>query len=66
MKLSIIIPCYNEAKDLKEKVEQVKHKLNTLNIETELILVNDGSKDNTQEVINSIDGVVHSGYDGKY
>lgn len=63
MKLSIIIPCYNEAKDLKEKVGQVKKKLNTLNIESELILVNDGSKDNTQEVINSIDGVVHSGYE---
>ena len=63
MKLSIIIPCYNEAQDLKAKTEIVKEKLASLNVETELILVNDGSKDNTQEVINSIDGVVHSGYE---
>lgn len=63
MKLSVVIPCYNEAKDIKEKAEIVKNKLSTLNIDTELILVNDGSKDNTQEVINSISGVVHSGYE---
>lgn len=62
MKLSVVIPCYNESKDIKEKAEIVKNKLATLNIDTELILVNDGSKDNTQEVINSIDGVIHSGY----
>ncbi len=63
MKLSVIIPCYNEAKDIKEKAEIVKNKLSSLSIHTELILVNDGSKDNTQEVINSIPGVVHSGYE---
>ena len=63
MKLSIVIPCYNEAKDIKEKAEIVKNKLSSLNIDTELILVNDGSKDNTQEVINSIPGVIHSGYE---
>lgn len=63
MKLSVIIPCYNEAEDLKEKAEIVKAKLASLNIDSELILVNDGSKDNTKEVINSIDGVVKAGYD---
>ena len=63
MKLSVIIPCYNEAEDLKEKAEIVKAKLASLNIESELILVNDGSKDNTKEVIESIDGVVKAGYD---
>ena len=63
MKLSVIIPCYNEAQDIKEKTEIVKEKLASLNIDTELILVNDGSKDNTKEVINSIEGVIHSGYD---
>lgn len=63
MKLSVIIPCYNEAKDLHNKVEIVKKKLASLSIETELILVNDGSKDNTKDVINLINGVVRSGYD---
>ena len=63
MKLSVVIPCYNEAKDIKEKAEIVKNKLSSLSIDTELILVNDGSKDNTQEVIYSIPGVIHSGYE---
>ena len=63
MRLSVVIPCYNEAEDLKEKAEIVKAKLATLDINTELILVNDGSKDNTKEVINSIDGIVKAGYD---
>jgi len=63
MKLSVVIPCYNEAKDIKEKAEIVKNKLSSLSIDTELILVNDGSKDKTQEVINSIPGVIHSGYE---
>ncbi|MBR0033731.1 MAG: glycosyltransferase [Bacilli bacterium] len=63
MKLSVIIPCYNEAKDISAKAKEVLNKLKTLNIDTELILVNDGSKDNTKEVINSIEGVIPSGYD---
>lgn len=63
MKLSVIIPCYNEAKDLHNKVEFVKSKLNSLPIETEIILVNDGSKDNTKDVINLMSGIVRSGYD---
>lgn len=63
MKLSVIIPCYNEAKDIKEKANEVLKKLHTLNIETELILVNDGSKDHTKQVIQEIDGVIPSGYD---
>lgn len=63
MKLSIIIPCYNEAKELENKVKIVQEKLAKLPIESELLLVNDGSKDNTQEVINSIPNVKHLGYE---
>lgn len=63
MKLSVIIPCYNEAKDIKEKANEVLKKLHTLSIETELILVNDGSKDHTKQVIQEIGGVIPSGYD---
>ncbi len=64
MKLSIIIPCYNESKDIKNKVQDfVIPFLKENNFDYELILVNDGSKDNTKEVITSIPGVIATGYD---
>ena len=63
MKLSIVIPCYNEAKDITSNVNKVKNYLNDKKIDHELILVNDGSKDNTKEVIEAIPGVVALSYD---
>ena len=63
MKLSIIIPCYNESKDIAKNVEIVKEYLNSKAIDYELLLVNDGSKDNTKEVIESISGVKALSYD---
>ncbi len=63
MKLSIIIPCYNEAKDITKNVEIVKEYLKEKAIDYELLLVNDGSKDNTKEVIESIPGVKALSYD---
>ena len=57
MKLSIVIPCYNEAKDIASNVEKVKSYLLDKKIDHELLLVNDGSKDNTKEVIESIPDV---------
>ena len=63
MKLSIVIPCYNEAKDIAQNVETVKNYLNSKGFDYELILVNDGSKDNTKEVIESIPGVVALSYE---
>ena len=57
MKLSIVIPCYNEAKDITENTNKVKEYLDSKKIDYELILVNDGSKDNTKEVIEAIPGI---------
>ena len=63
MKLSIIIPCYNESKDIADNVLTVKKYLGDKQIDYELILVNDGSKDNTKEVIESIPDVVPLSYE---
>ena len=63
MKLSIVIPCYNEAKDIAKNVELVKDYLIKNQIDYELLLVNDGSKDNTKEVIESIPDVKALSYD---
>ena len=46
--LSIVIPCYNEEKNLQNLVSQIKEiKQNNQNINLEFILVNDGSTDQT-------------------
>ena len=63
MKLSIVIPCYNEAKDISSNTKKVLDYLNDKKIDHELILVNDGSKDNTKEVIESIEGVKALSYE---
>ena len=63
MKFSVIIPCYNESQDIVKNAETIKEYLNTHQIDYELLLVNDGSKDNTKEVIESIPGVRALSYD---
>ena len=57
MKLSIVVPCYNEGKDIVKNIEKVKEYLKSKDINHELILVNDGSTDNTEDLIKSIEGV---------
>lgn len=54
MKLSIIIPAYNEAKTLQELVEKVLDVNFPFNIEKEIIIVNDGSKDNTSQIAHDL------------
>lgn len=63
MKLSIVVPCYNESKDIARNSEIIKNYLQSINQDYELILVNDGSKDNTKEVIEAIPGVKALSYE---
>lgn len=49
MKLSIIIPCYNEGKSVEYYFLETKIFIDEIRNECEFIFVNDGSKDNTFE-----------------
>lgn len=54
-KLSFIIPAYNEGKTLAELVEKVILLKLTQNIKKEILIVNDGSKDNTWDIIKNLE-----------
>lgn len=53
MILSIIIPCYNDYKYLPNIVKEISK----LTVEHELIIVNDGSNSETQNVLNSLQDI---------
>ena len=54
MKLSVVIPAYNEAESIDKTVSQIAEALQDEGIEHELFIVNDNSKDNTLEVLQSL------------
>lgn len=51
MKLSIVIPAYNEARTIHLILNKIKEVVLTGNVEKEIIIVNDCSKDNTEQAI---------------
>lgn len=53
-KLSCVIPAYNESAHLKSFVEQLFKTLSLLTQEIEIIIVNDGSNDDTEQVIKTL------------
>lgn len=48
-KLSVVVPCYNEGSHLQEFITALKAAVTPLTKHYEIILINDGSKDNTRE-----------------
>ncbi len=54
MYLSVIIPAYNEEKNIEKTVRSVFNYLKSKNIEHEVIVVTDGSTDRTAEIIRSL------------
>jgi len=54
MRLSIILPVYNEEGSLKELYQEIKEKLNKLKFKYEIIAVNDGSIDRSKEILEDI------------
>ncbi len=56
--LSIVIPAFNEEPNVAAAVERVSATLQTLGLEYEIIVVNDGSRDRTGEVAKGLIGRV--------
>jgi len=54
---SIIMPVYNEEKAVKSVLEELKAYLNEKKYQTEIIVVNDGSTDQTNKILKSIDNI---------
>ena len=52
MKLTIIIPCYNEKKDILSVLDSV---LESTNFKKEIIVVDDGSTDGSKEILCTLD-----------
>ena len=52
--LSVIIPCYNEEAVIQITYNRLKKVLNELDNESFIIFINDGSKDNTLNILKSI------------
>jgi dolichol-phosphate mannosyltransferase len=54
VKLSIVIPAYNEAESIGETIEELVSVLSEKQMNYEILVVNDNSKDNTLEVLESL------------
>jgi len=66
--LSFIVPAYNEEGGIADTLERLGRVLSDIDLETEIILVDDGSSDHTHEIASTVDGVrvlrhpINSGY----
>lgn len=56
MEISIVIPVYNEEKNILPLYESLKRALGGLNTSFEIVFVDDGSKDRSPEVLREIKG----------
>lgn len=54
MKLSVVIPAYNEQESITETLQSIYAKLHAANIPNEILVVNDNSKDGTLQVLEAL------------
>jgi dolichol-phosphate mannosyltransferase len=54
MKLSIVIPAYNEEESITETIDQIEEAFSQVSIDHEILVVNDNSKDNTAKVLEDL------------
>jgi len=55
MKLSIVIPAYNEEESIVETIDTLEEALSKISIDHEVLIVNDNSKDNTKGVLTELE-----------
>jgi dolichol-phosphate mannosyltransferase len=60
MKLSVVIPAYNEAESLPETINTIYAELVMEQIEHEILVINDGSRDNTLKVLERLSTKIHT------
>lgn len=53
-KLAVIVPCYNEEAVIAISYRRTREVLSSLPIATEIIYINDGSRDNTRQLLDNI------------
>jgi len=52
--ISVVVPVYNEGEAVKEVINELQKQIKRVDIEYEIIVVDDGSNDNTKEVLKSL------------
>ena len=57
MKLTVIIPCYNEERYLARCLNSIKP-----NPEVEVLIIDDGSEDKSYDIAQEFEGLVKHGY----
>ena len=67
MKLSIIVPAYNEESTIEELISKVRAASLPEGISREIVIVNDGSKDRTADILSRLADIiiVHQSHQGK-
>lgn len=58
--LSVVIPAYNETEGIAGTLADISGYLFNQNYSSEIIVVNDGSKDDTSDVVRKIQGTIHN------
>ena len=60
MKLSIVIPAYNEAESITETLHSLNSRLQVAGIDYQILVINDNSKDNTLQILTNLQSSIPS------
>ncbi len=55
--ISVVVPVYNEEKAVEYTISQIKHYLSIAEADYEIIIINDGSRDRSKEILENISGI---------